>query len=907
MTQSHKIRALVGLLLLSILSKMADANAGVILCSSENGKLMLEDGYAHIFTVKEADNSTSVFVNRQSNYSFQCRFFRPDESQKPAIAFGSDKKLVNSYSNGTFTKRQLLTDKLDNVNHIQKAPESVKCDNVCEVNLVIVSDSSSVEDKCTLNVTETLDCEIDEIEFGLVEPTKNSLPFIPFNIDITDTREPPVTGRDMPPARTPSSMPRSKNRFRGRFTTESSEEVDDDSMEKKKKEHFEQVIKYSVMDPAANQTWVPCKEIDDEGEVAETGTHLETDTKSIKCPIKLQNSSSRRPVLIRIEKVKSKDRISAALPILSTREPESEFTYFHLFVSTIVEIDPADPEQTGSEEKYAHHMKVILIVSILSVLVIVLATALIVVGVRKYRKSKAKSFHPRFYVDGYPMNNHPSKSMSSQFSDVVSTRTDTTVSNNYHLVMMNMVDEDPSDLFDDDLNDNSEEAVKKRKNIIQRQLSGDPAKINPSLALNSQAKVLPYNSQFEIDRSNFKIGKLLGSGNFGSVYEGTATGLFHPGSETKVAVKTVNDALDRSQLVALLCEMKILTNLDLHLNLVNLMGSCTSELFKGELWLLLEFSPHGDMKNFLIDHREEIKSSLKNKIAVNNLDERMFLKWSYDIAKGMEYLSGKRIMHGDLAARNILIGGLEGGLVAKVSDFGLSKTFYDNIRYKKQTRPYVPWKWMALEYLQDGCFTMKSDVWSYGVVLWEILSLGQEPYQDATDITETIKKIKQQDYRLPCPEDVIEHLDWIQEFYDKVTKSCWISDPGLRIGFGDLVKVLEDYLTEDEVKAHLELHDHYENMSKLMCDDTTREKRLVARQAIKEQNNLYHKMYSIGTADNPPQEGYVTVKQTGSAIDIATGSEDSHPEGYVSVEMVTNESNPNQSYITVTQAKALST
>jgi serine/threonine protein kinase len=88
----------------------------------------------------------------------------------------------------------------------------------------------------------------------------------------------------------------------------------------------------------------------------------------------------------------------------------------------------------------------------------------------------------------------------------------------------------------------------------------------------------------------------LGSGNFGSVYVGEAEGLFYPGSVTKVAVKTVNDALDRSQLTALLCEVKILANLEHHLNLVNLMGSCTSELHNGELWLLLEFCAHGDLK-----------------------------------------------------------------------------------------------------------------------------------------------------------------------------------------------------------------------------------------------------------------------------------------------------------------------
>ena len=93
-------------------------------------------------------------------------------------------------------------------------------------------------------------------------------------------------------------------------------------------------------------------------------------------------------------------------------------------------------------------------------------------------------------------------------------------------------------------------------------------------------------------------------------------------------------------------------------------------------------------------------------------------------------------------------------LVAKVSDFGLSKTFYDNIRYKKQKRHYVPWKWMALEYLQNGHLTITSDVWSYGVVLWEIFSLGKEPYMTA-NLDDMLAELKN-GYCLPCPEEALK-------------------------------------------------------------------------------------------------------------------------------------------------------
>ena len=95
----------------------------------------------------------------------------------------------------------------------------------------------------------------------------------------------------------------------------------------------------------------------------------------------------------------------------------------------------------------------------------------------------------------------------------------------------------------------------------------------------------------------------------------------------------------------------------------------------------------------------------------------------------------------------------ESSLVAKVSDFGLSKTFYDNIRYKRQNQNDVPWKWMALEYLQSGHLTITSDVWSYGVVLWEILSIGREPYTNLT-ADEMLSQFKN-GYYLPCPEEAL--------------------------------------------------------------------------------------------------------------------------------------------------------
>ena len=121
--------------------------------------------------------------------------------------------------------------------------------------------------------------------------------------------------------------------------------------------------------------------------------------------------------------------------------------------------------------------------------------------------------------------------------------------------------------------------VNRKFALLQRQLSGDPSKLNMKKPLNCQADLLEYDPKLEIDRENFTVGKLLGKGNFGCVWEGTATGLFKPDSRTKVAIKSPRNTLDFEHVNVLLCEMKILCSMDrMHLNLVNLLGSCTTKI-----------------------------------------------------------------------------------------------------------------------------------------------------------------------------------------------------------------------------------------------------------------------------------------------------------------------------------------
>ena len=300
---------------------------------------------------------------------------------------------------------------------------------------------------------------------------------------------------------------------------------------------------------------------------------------------------------------------------------------------------------------------------------------------------------------------------------------------------------------------------------------------------------------------------------------------------------------------------------------------------------------------------------------------------------GMEYLYKKKIMHGDLAARNILIGGMEGdpndNYVAKISDFGLSKNFYDNYRYKKTNREEVPWKWMAFEYLNDGQFSMKSDVWSYGVVIWEILSLGQEPY--AGKNFESIKKEFIAGFRLSCPQE-LRQLSWLEEFYSKVTTKCWVTEPKYRYNFTDLVRILEKYLTPSELKQNQDLNEQYKTMRAHIMNDETRLKRISTIPAIPQNYTQYTKVGSVsGGSDNFREidtqnigasrpDGYValaigaknpensmTVDGNGSYITIAVPTSESpciSDQTVTNNDFTTTNLDPalNGSYITVTQA-----
>ncbi|XP_040435506.1 tyrosine-protein kinase Fer isoform X2 [Falco naumanni] len=257
-----------------------------------------------------------------------------------------------------------------------------------------------------------------------------------------------------------------------------------------------------------------------------------------------------------------------------------------------------------------------------------------------------------------------------------------------------------------------------------------------------------------LNHEDVTLGELLGKGNFGEVYKGTLK------DKTPVAVKTCKEDLPQELKIKFLSEARILKQYD-HPNIVKLIGVCTQ---RQPIYIVMELVPGGDFLSFLRKKKDELKT-------------KQLVKFSLDAASGMAYLESKNCIHRDLAARNCLVGESN---ILKISDFGMSRQEDDGV-YSSSGLKQIPIKWTAPEALNYGRYTSESDVWSFGILLWETFSLGVCPYPGMTN--QQAREQVEKGYRMSTPQKCPE------EIY-KIMQRCWDYKPENRPKFSEIQKEL---------------------------------------------------------------------------------------------------------------------
>ncbi|EGD74404.1 TK/ABL protein kinase [Salpingoeca rosetta] len=282
--------------------------------------------------------------------------------------------------------------------------------------------------------------------------------------------------------------------------------------------------------------------------------------------------------------------------------------------------------------------------------------------------------------------------------------------------------------------------------------------------------------EWEIDRSTIKMGRKLGAGQYGEVYEGVWTA-----HQRRIAVKTLKEG--SMDVKDFLKEANVMKKLK-HENLVQLIGICTRET---PLFIITEFMPRGNLLDYL-----------RNQDAQKEIDPTAMMYIAAQVASGMAYLEQHNYIHRDLAARNCLVGE---NLTVKLADFGLARLLQVEDPYTAKEGSKFPIKWTAPESLSFNRFTIKSDVWAFGICLWEIATLGSTPYP-GMDLYTVLDRLDA-GYRMPRPEGCPA------EVY-QLMRDCWQQDPNDRPAFKDIRRRLESMYAdgstiEEEVSKTLTL------------------------------------------------------------------------------------------------------
>ncbi|XP_069095310.1 fibroblast growth factor receptor 2 isoform X9 [Pleurodeles waltl] len=313
---------------------------------------------------------------------------------------------------------------------------------------------------------------------------------------------------------------------------------------------------------------------------------------------------------------------------------------------------------------------------------------------------------------------------------------------------------------------------------------------------------LPEDPKWEYPRDKLTLGKPLGEGCFGQVVMAEAVGIDkdRPKDAVTVAVKMLKDDATEKDLSDLVSEMEMMKMIGKHKNIINLLGACTQD---GPLYVIVEYASKGNLREYLRTRRPpgmEYSFDI-NRIPEEQMTFKDLVSCTYQLARGMEYLASQKCIHRDLAARNVLVTETN---VMKIADFGLARDINNIDYYKKTTNGRLPVKWMAPEALFDRVYTHQSDVWSFGVLMWEIFTLGGSPYPGIP--VEELFKLLKEGHRMDKPGNCTNEL------YTMMT-DCWRAVPSQRPTFKQLVEDLDRILTQTTNEEYLDLNNPLEQYS----------------------------------------------------------------------------------------------
>ncbi|XP_033059221.1 focal adhesion kinase 1 isoform X19 [Trachypithecus francoisi] len=302
---------------------------------------------------------------------------------------------------------------------------------------------------------------------------------------------------------------------------------------------------------------------------------------------------------------------------------------------------------------------------------------------------------------------------------------------------------------------------------VSDEISGDETDDYAEIIDEEDTYTMPSTRDYEIQRERIELGRCIGEGQFGDVHQGVYMSPENPA--LAVAIKTCKNCTSDSVREKFLQEALTMRQFD-HPHIVKLIGVIT----ENPVWIIMELCTLGELRSFL-------------QVRKYSLDLASLILYAYQLSTALAYLESKRFVHRDIAARNVLVSSND---CVKLGDFGLSRYMEDSTYYKA-SKGKLPIKWMAPESINFRRFTSASDVWMFGVCMWEILMHGVKPFQGVKN-NDVIGRIENGE-RLPMPPNCPPTL------YSLMTK-CWAYDPSRRPRFTELKAQLSTILEEEKAQ-----------------------------------------------------------------------------------------------------------